>query len=285
MNCETLSKPWGEGPRDEEWERHLRGGFGSCSAWDAAMNCPDADGLWGFLLLFSFLLGCGVNFAQLTLEVGKGGKGGEEEREPVIRTSSQLRGWDHKVWTVGAMLTVWGCFGKQKQFCLCYIKRSYNGTKAELCLLFSQIPLISLLKTQPSQSTPHKQVVSEAQGVLRMCTHPSQATHPAKSSNQYCAASPSVWPQVQGRRVPTWVWFLLDPWNSSHLLLLSCASLLKLYFDEFFFRLKWAKPESGSWRKYSSAKFLHIIMTYRREREESKWATNSGQEFQKQPMS
>lgn len=44
------------------------------------MNCPNADGLWGFLLLFSFLLGCGVNFAQLTLEVGKGGerRGGGE---------------------------------------------------------------------------------------------------------------------------------------------------------------------------------------------------------------
>lgn len=53
------------------------------------MNCPDAADLRGLLLLFSFLLGCGVTFAQLTLEVGKGG---EEEGEPGIRTRSQLRG-------------------------------------------------------------------------------------------------------------------------------------------------------------------------------------------------
>lgn len=106
----------------------------------------------------SFFLSCGVTLAQITLDLGM------EER----RRETPSRGRDHSGRGETTKPEPWvpcsQCktgLGMQKQHCPRCIKR-LKGTKAMRPVLFLQISLTSLLKTEPSCSTPHKQVASEA---------------------------------------------------------------------------------------------------------------------------
>lgn len=114
-------QPWGERPRDkrDSWEGDLGAVLAGMQMWTAPVQLI-SDGFFSFPFFW-------VVTAQLILKVEKGWN---EKKDPKVRTDLC---WEYE--TIKTGLWVWcsHCkdgFEEQKQFCLCYIKRRLEGTKA-----------------------------------------------------------------------------------------------------------------------------------------------------------